>query len=306
MATDKYAYIRALRLSRWPRSLAIYVGIAAFFFIHRSAIPSSSVFETLWRSILAFILTWAISTANYIINEIVDAPYDVHHPIKKNRPLIKGEIKKIPFLLIGFVLTATSLGTARLFFGRNFFYSLLSLLIAGFIYNIRPVRTKDIPFLDSISESANNPIRFLIGWFAFSPSQVFPPLSLLLCWWAFGNFLWVAKRLSELRFLGDRAGEYRASLKKYSESSLLLGMTASTAVFFLSYLFFAWSFRLESFFILSPLVVYYIFLFFRKTLKEEGVMEEPESLLKRPLWALYTLILVLMFFLSSFFDRIGL
>lgn len=299
------AYIRALRLSRWPRSLAIYVGIAAFFFINRDAARSLNILETVWRSALAFILTWAISTANYIINEIVDAPYDIHHPVKKNRPLIKGEIKRNPFLIIGFFLTAAGLIPASIFFGRAFFYSLLSLLFAGFIYNIRPVRTKDIPFLDSISESANNPIRFLIGWFVFASSDLFPPLSLLLCWWAFGNFLWVAKRLSEHRYLGEKAGDYRASLKKYTETSLLLGMTASTAVFFLSYLFFAWNFKLESFLYLSPLVIFYIYLFFRKTLKEEGVMEEPESLLKRPLWALYTLVLVLMFFLSSFFDKIG-
>lgn len=299
------AYIKALRLSRWPRSLAIYVGIAAFFFIHRQAILTWTVWEAAWRSLLAFVVTWAISTANYIINEIVDAPFDIHHPTKKNRPLIKGEIKKIPLLAIGFLMTAGSLIPAYLLFGRAFFYSLLSLLIAGFVYNLRPLRTKDIPFLDSISESANNPIRFLIGWFAFAPSRLSPPLSLLLCWWAFGNFLWVAKRLSEFRYLGEKAGDYRASLSKYSESSLLLGMSASTAVFFLSYLFFAWSFKLESFFYLSPLVVFYIYLFFRKTLKEEGVMEEPESLLKRPLWALYTLVLVSLFFLSSFFDKIG-
>ena len=185
------AYIRALRLSRWPRSLAIYVGIAAFFFINRDAARSLNILETVWRSALAFILTWAISTANYIINEIVDAPYDIHHPVKKNRPLIKGEIKRNPFLIIGFFLTAAGLIPASIFFGRAFFYSLLSLIFPGFIYNIRPVRTKDIPFLDSISESANNPIRFLIGWFVFASSDLFPPLSLLLCWWAFGNFLWV-------------------------------------------------------------------------------------------------------------------
>lgn len=299
------AYIKALRLSRWPRSLAIYVGISAFFFLNRDLISSTPVLAVIWKSILAFVLTWAISSANYIINEIVDAPFDAFHPTKHNRPLISGEIKKIPFLVIGIFLTAASLTTAFLLYCRPFFYSLLALLIAGFIYNIPPLRTKDIPFLDSISESANNPIRFLIGWFVFASSGIFPPVSLLLCWWAFGNFLWVGKRLSEFRSLGDNAGNYRASLKKYSENSLILGMTASTAVFFVSYFLFAWSFKLESFYILSPFVIYYIFLFFRKILKEEGVMEEPESLLKRPKWALFTLFLVLAFFFASFLDKLG-
>ena len=82
-------------------------------------------------------------------------------------------------------------------------------------------------------------------------------------------------------------------------------MTASTSVFFISYFLFAWTFKLESFFILSPFVIYYLFLFFRKILKEEGVMEEPENLLKRPKWALYTLFLVLAFFFSTFLDKLG-
>ncbi|MGD2295485.1 MAG: UbiA family prenyltransferase [Candidatus Aminicenantes bacterium] len=299
------AYLKALRLTRWPRSLAIYVGIAAFFFLNREFLRTAGAFALVWKSVLAFLLTWAISTANYVINEIVDAPYDAHHPIKRHRPLIKGKIKKTPFLFIGILLTLASLVPAFFLYCRPFFYSLLALLAAGFIYNIPPVRTKDIPFLDSISESANNPIRFLIGWFAFAPAEVFPPLSLLLCWWAVGNFLWVAKRLSEFRYLGENAGNYRASLKRYSENSLILGMTASTAVFFIFYFGFAWKFKLESFFILSPFVIFYIFLFFRKTLREEGVMEEPESLLKRPKWALYTLFLIVIFFLSSFFDKLG-
>lgn len=299
------AYIKALRLSRWPRSLAIYVGISAFFFLNRDLIPVTPIIDFAWKSILAFVLTWAISSANYVINEIADAPFDAHHPEKRSRPLISGEIKRIPFLFLGVVLTAISLTAAYLLFCRPFFYSLLGLLIAGFLYNIPPIRTKDIPFLDSISESANNPIRFLIGWFAFASTGAFPPLSLLLCWWAFGNFFWVGKRLSEFRSLGEIVGHYRTSLKKYSENSLIWGMKASTAVFFASYFLFAWSFKLESFYILSPFVIYYIFLFFRKIMKEEGVMEEPESLLKRPKWALYTLFLVVVFFIASFFDKIG-
>ena len=34
-------------------------------------------------------------------------------------------------------------------------------------------------------------------------------------------------------------------------------------------------------------------------------MEEPESLLKRPKWALFTLFLVLAFFFASFLDKLG-
>jgi 4-hydroxybenzoate polyprenyltransferase len=297
------AYLRAMRLGRWPRSLAIFVGIAAFFYLYRDALFTTDITWVVLQSLYAFLLTWAISTANYIINEIVDAPYDAHHPTKRNRPLVKGEIKKIPFLLLGVAISVTSLSLAYLHFCPPFFYALLSLLVAGFIYNIKPVRTKDIPFLDSISESANNPIRFLIGWFAFAPPEIWPPLSLLLCWWAFGNFLMIAKRLSEFRLLKERAGDYRNSLRRYSEGALMFGMAASAVIFFLAYFYFSYTFKLETLLIFSPFIFFYFFLFFRKTMREDEVMEEPERLFMHLKFALYTLFLIAIFFLSSFLDK---
>jgi 4-hydroxybenzoate polyprenyltransferase len=297
------AYLRAMRLGRWPRSLAMFVGSAAFFYLYRDALFTTDITWVVLQSLYAFLLTWAISTANYIINEIVDAPYDAHHPTKRNRPLVKGEIRKIPFLLLGVAISATSLSLAYLHFCPPFFYALLALLVAGFIYNIKPVRTKDIPFLDSISESANNPIRFLIGWFAFAHPEIWPPLSLLLCWWAFGNFLMIAKRLSEFRLLKERAGDYRNSLRRYSEGALMFGMAASAVIFFLAYFYFSYTFKLETLLIFSPFIFFYLFLFFRKTMREDEVMEEPERLFMHLKFALYTLFLIAIFFLSSFLDK---
>ena len=298
-------YFKAMRVGRWPRSLAILPGIAAYFFLNRGSFASMSKLWLLSQSTVAFLLTWAISTSNYIINEILDAPYDIHHPTKRHRPLIKGEIRKGPFLLLGILLVLASLIPAFFFFSHAFFFSLLALLVAGFIYNMKPLRTKDIPFLDSVSESANNPIRFLIGWFAFSSSRLFPPISLLLSWWLFGNFLMIAKRLSEFRYLKERAGDYRASLRKYSTASLALGIAASSAAFFVFYFAFALSFKLQTFIYFSPLIIFYFFWIIRKTLAEKEFMEEPENLLNHPRFALYTILIILLFFASYHFDRLG-
>ncbi len=35
----------------------------------------------------------------------------------------------------------------------------------GVLYNVKPFRTKDIAYLDVLSESINNAIRLLLGWF---------------------------------------------------------------------------------------------------------------------------------------------
>jgi len=295
------AYLRGLRLERWPRSTAIFLGSAAYFYLYREALSTLRPAPVVFRLVLSFLLTWAVSTANYVVNEIVDAPFDIHHPIKRHRPLIRGEIRKGPFILVGAVLTAAGLFLAKAFFSWAFFASLLILLLAGFVYNVRPVRTKDIPFLDAISESANNPIRFFIGWYAFAPEHVFPPVALLVAWWSFGNFLMTAKRLSEFRLLKDKAADYRLSHKRYSRTALLAGMVSSAAVFLLSFIRFAVHWRLRWFLYMSPLLLVYLYLFFHKTLEEREIMEEPESLLQNPLIALLTCaifsLLVLSFFL---------
>jgi len=298
-------YIRGIRLERWPRSLAIFAGTIAYFFLFPNALELTSFSHFIKISLLAFALTWGISTANYIVNEIVDAPFDIYHPTKRHRPYVKGEVHPLLFLFLHVILTVGCLLTAYYLFSWAFFLSLLLLLLAGFIYNIRPIRTKDVPFLDSVSESANNPIRFLIGWYAFAPSSKWPPLTLLMAWWAFGNFLMIAKRLSEFRFLKDKASLYRASLKKYTKTNLLAGMISSVGLFYLFYIIFALQYQLESFLALGVILLIFIGVIFRKTLQEKEVMEEPERLAKDKRFLFLLLIILIGFIFAVLLDQVG-
>ena len=68
--------------------------------------------------------------------------------------------------------------------------------IMGVAYNVRPIRTKEVPYVDVLSESVNNPIRLLLGWFALIPDR-FPPISLLLAYWMVGAFFMAMKRFAE-------------------------------------------------------------------------------------------------------------
>ncbi len=298
-------YLRALRLERWPRSLSIFLGSAAYFFFNRERFADFPFSALVLRTGGAFLLTWAISTANYVLNEIVDRPFDAHHPTKKFRPLVQGEIQTAPFAALGIGLTAVSLFLADAFFDHAFLFSLLALLLAGVVYNVRPIRAKDIPFFDAVSESVNNPIRFAIGWYAFAPLDAFPPLSLLISWWAFGNFLMVAKRLSEHRSLGEKAGDYRASHRRYTIGSLYFGLAVGAAVCLVSFINLAVSRKLETFLAIAPFLVILLGLILRKTLRESGVMEETEKVLASPKFALFSAFLLLLFLLSYFFDTIG-
>ena len=190
-----------------------------------------------------------------------------------------------------------------LFYNISFFLSLLTLTIAGFLYNVPPVRVKDIPILDSTIESANNPIRFLIGWHIISGE--FAPITLLISWWAFGNFLMVGKRVAEKKFLSEsESSGYRRSLKRYSVKLLITFMYFNALVFILTFGFFAVIYNLYTLLFSIPFILYYLSMFIKKSTQDIDGAEEPERLLKDPYFALYTLFLGVIFILAYIFRGI--
>src|SRR5262249_23881081 len=97
--------------------------------------------------------------------------------------------------------------------------------------NVPPLRSKDVAFLDVISESINNPLRLLIGWAMVDPHTL-PPSSIILAYWLGGAFLIATQRLSGYREIVASHGKdllalYRKSFSGYTEMML----TASSLVY---------------------------------------------------------------------------
>ncbi len=294
-------YMDALRLERWPRSLAIIPGFIAFFVLNPEAITGTHAVQLTAKLLGAFILTLLISTANYIVNEIADAPYDAFHPSKKHRPLVNKKISVGILMTLWLVMVLISLVAAYLFYENLYFLlALVALLVAGILYNVPPIRMKDIPYLDSTLESGNNPIRFLIGWHIIGATT--PPASLLISWWAFGNFLMVGKRVAEKKFLTEEeSAGYRSSLKRYSLTGLKAFMVVNAVIFMATFCLFAIEAQLNSFLFAIPFVLVYLVMFMKKSLQDIEGAEEPERLLKNPYFAFYTLFLVAIFILAYIF-----
>ncbi|MFD1961118.1 UbiA family prenyltransferase [Novosphingobium panipatense] len=113
----------------------------------------------------------AIASANYVINEWLDRESDAHHPVKYRRTAVSlqlaPEIVYLQYAIFAVfgLLLASVLGSAFLVTSAAF-------LLSGLVYNVRPVRSKDRPFLDVISESVNNPIRLGLGWLMMDPTSL--------------------------------------------------------------------------------------------------------------------------------------
>jgi decaprenyl-phosphate phosphoribosyltransferase len=134
----------------------------------------------------AFIAITLVACSNYVINEVLDAPFDRLHPIKKNRPAARGLVN-IPAAYVQWLLMMIAGVAIGLTISKMFALMALILWIMGCIYNFPPIRSKDVPYLDVLTESINNPLRMLLGWYAVT-SVLIPPVSLLIAYWMIGCY----------------------------------------------------------------------------------------------------------------------
>ena len=285
-------YLKVLRADHWLKNIFIFFGHLVAIALLPDEVPQNKL-ELAARIVLSLVPACLIASANYIINEILDAPFDRMHPTKRLRPVPAGTVK-IPVLwVIMAVLTVVAFALAAGWFNMGYIISLALLLLSGLMYNVEPIRLKDRAYLDVVAESFNNPIRLWLGWFALLPANVFPPLSVVLAWWFFGALLMAGKRYAEFRFIGDarRSGDYRKSFRVYTERSLILSMVTH-ANFFCFCMGVAIAVYRPNLVFAFPLVVVAICVYLHRAMSEEGAKLEPEHLLKSPLVIACTLVVV--------------
>jgi 4-hydroxybenzoate polyprenyltransferase len=241
-------------------------------------------------ALLSLIPACLIASANYILNEILDAPFDAVHPTKRLRGIPAGKVKvkylwwiKAALIVVAFLLCW--------WWGFNWAYqaALGLLLLSGVVYNVPPLRLKDRAFMDVIAESFNNPIRLWLGYYALVDAHHVPPLSIVLAWWSFGALLMTGKRYSEFRFIGDRevSGRYRKSFRVYTETSLILAMITYANLFcFCTGIAMAVYPVLNNLVLVFPVIIIAVIAYFRHAMKEENARLEPEQLLQNP-WIIF-------------------
>jgi len=265
-------------------------------FVMVSPVPSM---DLVVRLILGMIATSAAASANYCINEWLDMEFDKFHPVKKHRPFVTSELS-VPIVLAEYVFfVAVSLIIAY-FISTTVLIAEVVLLVMGILYNVRPIRTKDLPYVDVLT---NNPIRLIIGWFCVT-NLYLPPVSVVFGYWMGGAFLMAAKRFAEYRMIGDpeQAKLYRKSFRGYGEKRLL-----TSAIFYgnLSIFFcgiFLVKYRIELILVLPficLLFCYYLSICF----KPDSAAQKPEKLFREKLLMLLCA-LIIVGFIACFYIRI--
>jgi 4-hydroxybenzoate polyprenyltransferase len=226
------ALLETLRPQQWLKNGFIF---AALIFSQ-----NLTRWERCGKVALAAVVFCLVSSAAYVLNDILDAPEDRHHPTKKLRPIASGRLSAKTAGTVGAMLGTVGLigawrldvipakvGTHSGFFAIVVAYLALNALYSTFL--------KHVVLLDVFMVAAGFLLRVISGGLvirvAISPW-------LIVCTTLLALFMALSKRRHELVLLGDRASNHRAILAEYSPyflDQLISIVTASTVVSYALY-----------------------------------------------------------------------
>ncbi|HWB95737.1 MAG TPA: UbiA family prenyltransferase [Bryobacteraceae bacterium] len=270
------AHVAIARVDHWTKNVFVLPGIAIPLAVQSQPMD----WQLLQRLLLGMLSVCLIASSNYVINEVLDAPFDRLHPVKRNRPAAVGLVS-IPAAYVQWLLLMAIGMALALAVSKFLAVTMAALWIMGCVYNIRPLRTKDLPYLDVLSESVNNPIRMLAGWYMVT-DQLIPPVSILISYWMVGCYFMALKRFSELRQIGDKdtAAAYRRSFHYYSEQSLLVSVLFYASAGMLFFGAFLIRYRIELV-LAFPLIAVVMAVYFHLAFEPNSAVQNPEYLYKQ-------------------------
>ena len=287
-------YIQIARPDHWFKNAFMILGIVLAVFY--SPDLSQTSFLALPVAVLA---TCLVASSNYVLNELLDGPTDAVHPKKRHRPVPSGAIKPAlayaEWIVLGVLGVALAAGV-----NRYFALSALTLWVMGVAYNVPPIRTKEWPYLDVVSESANNAIRLFLGWFTLLTSTV-PPLSLVFSYWMLGAFFMATKRYAEYRHIDNpaAAAAYRKSFRYYNEERLLISMLfyATTSALFAG--IFIVRYHLELI-LVAPAVAGVFAYYLKIGMRRNSAVQNPEQLFRERGFFVYVVATFVLFVVLMF------
>ncbi len=206
---DQFVLIaKAARVTQWVKNIVIFAPIVFSGFL---LVPGY-----LGKVSVACLLFCLLSSAVYLLNDLVDIKADREHPYKRKRPVASGAIP-LPTVIMMF----TTLGVGSLFLAylnsTFLFVAMLGYLALNIAYSLW---WKKVPILDVFSIAAGFVIRVYAGAFIIN---VHMDVWFLLTVVSASLFLAVGKRRSEMTLLSGAGNELfksRTTLMHYTPALL--------------------------------------------------------------------------------------
>ncbi|MCB8943812.1 MAG: decaprenyl-phosphate phosphoribosyltransferase [Ardenticatenaceae bacterium] len=216
--------LKTMRPRQWVKNGFVF---AALLFDGKLRLTELASVE---RALIAFILFCLISSAVYIMNDLMDIESDRQHPRKRERPLASGRLHP-QVARVGFVVFAIgSVGVSFWLDGlwqTQLSWILLAYLVAQVAYTFY---FKHQVLLDVSFIAAGFVLRVAAGVAVIQVARFSPWL--YVCTGLLALFMALGKRRHELVLLGKGAGSHRAILQEYTLDLIdrLMGIVTTGAL----------------------------------------------------------------------------
>lgn len=217
---------------------------------------------------VGFIALCLMSSANYILNDIVDRKKDVLHPEKKNRPIASGKISLYAAASFAFLCATLALLLASSL-SKEFFIVVLIFFLITQLYSV--FLKKEI-FVDIIAIAVNFVLRAISGAYILHV-RISPWL--IVCTFFLAIFIAAGKRRAESLLLKGNARKHRYVLALYTPEITNALMLVSTGLLLLSY-------SLYTFLSLYPQLLYTLPLSFYAVFRYYFLVESKSTIARNP------------------------
>lgn len=218
---------------------------------------------------LAFVSLCLVSSASYVLNDVIDASVDRRHPVKRLRPVASGAVS-VPVAIV-WSLGLLVGGLVIAFVLDVLFGSAVVFLFAW--SSLYSVWLKREPVADVLALGVGFVVRAVAGaWLLRVPVSAW----LVLCTFFLSLVLSVAKRSGERALLGSSASGHRAVLGGYSDEFLRVLSVSSTVLLVVSYALFVFFGQHRGLFITLPLALYSVWRFSQLACEGSSVAVRPE------------------------------
>jgi 4-hydroxybenzoate polyprenyltransferase len=205
--------IRTMRPHQWVKNLFV---LAPVVFAKELTRPSFII-----SALGAFAVFCFLAGAVYTLNDLVDAPADRVHPVKRHRPIASGRVPVPLARAMGVVLVIGSLGAAL---AAGVLYDRIAFFLVALLYFVQNVaysfRLKKVAYVDVSFIALGFVLRVLAGGFA---TRTHVSGYMIACTALLALFLGFGKRRHELA--GSNAAKQRAALEAYTPRALTVALT---------------------------------------------------------------------------------
>lgn len=166
-------------------------------------------FDFCVKSLIMFIAFCLISSAVYVLNDIIDIQHDKNHPVKCNRPIASGRISKAFAIIILIILLTASLFVVNIL-NNLCIIAIVSYFVLNIFYSFF---LKKFVLIDASCIAIGFILRIVGGCFAIG---ILPSPLVILMTFFVSNFFTYTKRYLELQF---SKYDTRKSLKEFNIST---------------------------------------------------------------------------------------